>query len=255
MSSKIKGTLHDVTFKKIKQLFEKTHNVSLGDTDIDIQAKKLTVELSKDGLQLEGDLTIYGKEVAAKLLLSTEGVSLTASTPKWEVDDEKALTIEDAEVSFFVGCMGKNAGKDDTAAKAMKKSVGWYGGLTVKGTFTYREDLKITVSLQIVRKAGGGWGYIVMGQAESDLSLADLVHYCPKDGDLDFSLKKIWLVASNIDVDPTMLPPDAQQFPVKKGASLACPANSCVTDADLIQVFFSALTWKRCRSSTGKAIL
>ena len=217
VSSSIKGTMHDVTFRKIKQLFEKTHNVSLGDTDIDIQAKKLTVELSKEGLRLEGDLTIYGKDVTAKLLLSTEGVSLSAGTPKWEVDDEKTLTIEDAEVSFFVGCVGKNAGKDDTAAKAIKKSVGWYGGLSVKGTFTFREDLKITVSLQIVRKPGGGWGYIVTGQAESDLSLSDLVDFCPKDGDLDFSLKKVWLVASNIDIDPTMLPPDAQKFPVKKG--------------------------------------
>ena len=219
MSSTFKGTLEDVTFAKVKQLFEKTHNVSLGDTDIDIEAKTLAVELSKEGLRLEGDLTIYGKEVTAKLLLSTEGVSLSAATPKWEVDDEGTLTIEDAQVSFFVGCAGKNAGDDNTAAKAIKKSVGWYGGFMVKGTFTFREDLKITVSLQIVRKAGGGWGYIVTGQLESDLSLADLIDYCPKNGDLDFSLKKIWLVASNIDVDPTILPPDAQMFPVKKGQS------------------------------------
>ena len=89
----------------------------------------------------------------------------------------------------------------------------------MKGTFNFREDLKITVSLQIVRKPGGGWGYIVTGQAESDLSLSDLVDFCPKDGDLDFSLKKVWLVASNIDIDPTILPPDAQQFPIKKGKS------------------------------------
>ncbi|KAL8821966.1 MAG: hypothetical protein Q9191_007208, partial [Dirinaria sp. TL-2023a] len=81
VSSSIKGTLHNVTFAKIKKLFETTHNVSLGDTDIDIQAKKLTVELSKEGVRLEGDLTIYGKEVTAKLLLSTEGVSLSAGTP------------------------------------------------------------------------------------------------------------------------------------------------------------------------------
>ena len=223
MSSTLKGTLEDVTFAKIKQLFEKTHNVSLGDTDIDIQAKTLTVELSKEGLRLEGDLTIYGKEVTAKLLLSTEGVSLSAATPKWEVDDEGTLTIEDALVSFFVGCAGQNAGDDNTAAKAIQKSVGWYGGFMVKGTFTFQKDLKIIVSLQIVRKAGGGWGYIVTGQLESDLSLADLVDYCPKNGDLDFSLKKIWLVASNIDVDPTILPPDAQKFPVKKGQS----SNQC----------------------------
>ena len=217
MSSTLKGTLEDVTFAKVKQLFESIHDVSLGDTDIDIQAKTLTVELSKEGLRLEGDLTIYGKEVTAKLLLSNEGVSLSAETPKWEVDDEGTLTIEDAQVGFFVGRAGKNAGDDNTAAKAIKKSVGWYGGFMVKGTFTFQKDLKITVSLQIVRKAGGGWGYIVTGELESDLSLADLVDNCPKD--YDFSLKKIWLVASNIDVDPSTLPPDAQKFPVKKGPS------------------------------------
>lgn len=195
VSSTLKGTVKNVTFAKIKHLFESTHNISLGDTDIDIEAKTLSVEISKEGLRLEGDLNIYGKAVSAVVLLSTEGVSLTAKTPKWEVDDDKVLIIENAEVSFFVGCVGKKA--DTTIAeKALKKSVGWFGGFSVKGTFTYKQALEITVSLQIVRKTGGGWGYIVMGQAESDLSLADLMDGCPKDGDLDFSLKKIWLVAS-----------------------------------------------------------
>ena len=254
MSSNLKGTLHNVTFAKIKQLFEKTHGVSLGDTDIDIEAKKLTVELSKDGLQLEGNLTIYGKEVTAKVLLSTTGVSLTAGTPKWEVDDEKTLIIEDAEVSFFVGCAGKDTGKEDTAAKALKKSVGWSGGLSVKGTFVYREDLKITVLLQILRKASGGWGYIAMGQAESDLSLADLVDYCPKGGDLDFSLKKVWLVASNIDVNPTLLPPEAQQFPIKKGSSPTSKSCRFDTVTNLTQASFYAPTLKQCRLSTGRVI-
>ena len=209
----------DVTFAKIKNLYEKLHNVSLGDTDIEIEAKTLTVEVSKEGLRLEGDLTAYGKKITAKLLLSTEGVSLSATTPKWEVDKEKVLTVENAEISFFVGCVGKGTGDTSTASKAVKKSVGWSGGFSVKGTFTYRSTLKISVSLQIVHRAGG-WGYIVVGQAESDLSLSDLVDYCPKHGNLDFSMKKVWLVASNIDVDPTMLPPDAQNFPVKKGRPL-----------------------------------
>ncbi|KAI9842409.1 MAG: hypothetical protein M1837_007154 [Sclerophora amabilis] len=220
VSSTLKGTLCDVTFAKIKQLYERIHNVSLGETDIDIQAKTLVVELSKEGLRLEGDLTICDKKVTATLLLSTEGISLSAKTPKWEVDDEKVLTIEDAEVSLFIGCAGKKSGDAGTAAKELEKSVGWYGGLRVKGTFVYRKDLKITVTLQIMGKVGGGWGYIVIGQAESNLSLADLVSYCPKNGDLDFSLKNVWLVASNVDVDPAMLPPDAQKFPVKKGLFL-----------------------------------
>ena len=168
------------------------------------------------------------------------------------MDDEKILTIEDAEVTFLISCVGKNGGKDDISAKTIRNSVGWCGGLSVKGTFTFREDLKITVSLQIVRKSGGKWGYIVMEQAESDLSLADLVHYCPKNGNLDISLKKVWLVASNIDVDPTLLPPDAQQFPVKRGA-FSIPSTKNNTNSSQVSSFVPTL--KQCHLSMERAIL
>lgn len=206
-----------MTFEKVKTLFEDTFKVDLGDTDIDIEAKELIVEISGDGLKLSGDLTIYGKEVKGKIVLSrSTGLSLTASTPKWEVDDDKFLVIENAEVSFFVG---KNTPDEKTASKAITKTNGWFGGLSVKGTFTFRNKLKIAVMLQIIRTFKGQWGYVVSGQVEAEKSLADLLDFIPRTGDLDINLKKVWLVASNIDYDPSMLPPDAQSFPVKKGKS------------------------------------
>ena len=220
VSSSLTGTLNDVTFSKIKQLFQRVYEVSLDDTDIDMQAKVLSLELSKEGLRLKGDLTIYGREVIAELLLSTEGLSLSAEAPKWTVDDDDVLAIENAKVTFFVGCIGKKARDSALVAKAFKKSIGWYGGFMVKGTFRFKKDLRIAVALQIVRTSGGEWGYIVTGHAESGLSLADLLQdpdWIPKGGNLDFSFKNVWLVASNVDVDATLLPPDVQKFPVKKG--------------------------------------
>ena len=212
--------MEDVEWERLRQLFEQIHKVSLEtiDQNMAISSKELKLVLNSTGLEFKGDLSVYSQKLAdVSLKLGPEGFTLSSTVPKWNVDDNGILVVDNATVALSVGCVGLVPKETKLAAQSSKKTIGWFGNFSVKGDVTVRNKGPFSVELQIIRSSGGKWGFIVIGQATTDFSLHDIVEDIPKDGVFDLHLEEIALVASNIDVEPEDLPFSTHGFPVKQG--------------------------------------
>lgn len=212
--------MEDVEWERLRELSEHIHKVSLETIDqkMAISSKELKLVLNSTGLEVKGDLSVYSQKLAdVSLKLGPEGLTVSTTVPKWKVDDDGIVVVDNATIAFSVGCVGLVPKTTKQAGQASTKTIGWFGNFTVKGDVTIRGKGPFHVELQIIRTSGGKWGFILVGQAAANFSLHDIVENIPKDGDFDLHLGEIALVASNIDVEPEDLPFSTQGFAVKQG--------------------------------------
>lgn len=233
--------MEDVEWDRLRQFFEQIHKVSLETIDqkMALSSKELKLVLNSTGLEFMGDLSVYSQKiVAVSLKLGPEGLRLSTTVPKWNVDDNKIVVVDNATISLSIGCVGLVPMDTKEAGQVSKKTIGWFGNFTVKGDVTIEGSGPFHVELQIIRSSGGEWGYIVVGQASSKMTLHDIVSKLPNGGDFDMNLDEIALVASNIDVEPEDLPFSTHGFTVKQvNADLIgtyLPANKLRQDCSYV---------------------
>ncbi|MCJ1251166.1 hypothetical protein MMC30_008397 [Trapelia coarctata] len=221
--SYIEGTMNDVEWERLRELFEQIHQKLLEtiDQDMAISSKQLKLVLNSTVLEFKGDLSVYSQKLAdVSLKLGPEGFTLSSTVPKWKVDDNGIIVVDNATIALSVGCVGIVSKDPKKAVQSSTKTIGWFGNFTVKGDVTVRDKGPFHVELQIIRSSARKWGFILVGQAATNFSLHDIVEDIPNDGDFDLHLDEIALVASNIDVEPEDLPFSTHGFPVKQGLFL-----------------------------------
>lgn len=129
--------MEDVEWERLRELFEHIHKVSLETIDqkMAISSKELKLVLNSTGLEFKGDLSVYSQKLAdVSLELGPEGLTVSTTVPKWKVDDDGVVVVDNATIALSVGCVGLVPKTTKQAGQASTKTIGWFGNFTVKGT-------------------------------------------------------------------------------------------------------------------------
>lgn len=221
--SYLQGTMLQITWSDIKQLFSDIHGEATEDTDHIITCEKLVVRISQAQFLLTGALTIDGRPLAeATIAISKSGIAITAKAQDWDVADG-LVTVKNASLTLLIGKPGsadqvtprsdegppaKRQKTEKTEPAPATKTPGWSGGLEVSGRVVINGDAAasgrrpIDIGVTFVAgKQGKEFFWVLCGHIESDISLSQFVSAIDEDSDIDFRLKSVSLIASNAN-DP-----------------------------------------------------
>lgn len=188
----------------IEEIYEDVFGTGLsavnGAHDFIFESMRLSI--SKDGLLLDGKVTVNGyTSASATVSLTTVGVEIKGAVENVTLE---GVTIEDASLDVFIGTVAAS-----TTGRPFRVAI---SGTVKWGSF------EIMAGLYIDKISGKDAQWTVYGEFDGDLQLS---HLAPeiKGTWLDIDIQQVAFVASN-EEETTEQVPNKFKYPVKKGVQV-----------------------------------
>jgi hypothetical protein len=192
------GTIRKVDIVVLEELYEDMFGTELSQVSAehDIVFSDLELSIGTFGLLFEGQVTVHGyTSVSATISISSVGVEIKGCVSDVDLDIVK---IENAALDVFIGPAGQTG-------RPYRVSIN--GDVKV-------DNVEFKAALYLGKSTEKNLNWTVYGEIDNVV----LSKFAPdiKDSYLDLDLKRVALIASNMD-QPMEQVPNQWKYPVKKG--------------------------------------